>query len=133
MGKINNEMRNIGALLVSLAALLAGVYSFLGFTGVMTMAGIFIFWFVPSYLILLNFEISMEEKVILSFFLAIIVISSLVYWSSFAISFRISIYIAAGLLILAGILLRIRGGGLVRSGAVNDNPEQNHDDGQNKR
>ena len=60
----------------------------------------------PVYLILNNFDLTSEEKLIFSFFLGIGIFPSIVYLLGLVISFRIGIIITFILMILIGFALK---------------------------
>jgi len=61
---------------------------------------------VPLYLILDNFDLGQDEKIVFSFFLGVGIFPSLVYWLGLFISFRLSIFITFVLLIVVGFVVR---------------------------
>ena len=83
MAKIKNDML-IG--IICGIILLLFSYAIFGMTGARTMAAIIILFFIPSYLIINNFELEKDEKIIYSFFLGIGIFPSIAYWLGIAIS-----------------------------------------------
>jgi len=88
--------------------ILIGLFSFIfwGFTGFKIIFGILLVFFLPSYLILDNFNISRSEKIIFSFFIGIGVFSSIAYWLGVFISFKLAIAITFVFLVLVGVLIK---------------------------
>jgi apolipoprotein N-acyltransferase len=79
-----------------------------GITGIRTIFTIFFLFFLPFFLILHNFDIEMDEKIIFSIILGFGFFSTLTYWLGFAIgSLKISTGIIFCLLIAVGQLIRI--------------------------
>lgn len=77
-----------------------------GLMGLRLVLGIFFIFMLPVYIILNNFDLNPEEKLIFSFFLGIGVFPSIVYLLGLVISFRISIAITFVLLVLIGFALK---------------------------
>ncbi|MCH8004054.1 MAG: hypothetical protein IH934_05490 [Nanoarchaeota archaeon] len=100
--KIEN-LRFIGIIVV---AMLVFFYFILGFSGMMAALGIILLFIAPIYLILDNFELRQDEKIVFSFFLGVGIFPSLVYWPATIISFRISILITFIVLLIVAYLVR---------------------------
>lgn len=81
-------------------------FIFLGFIGFKVIFGMLLVFFLPFYLILDNFSLSLGEKVIFSFFIGVGIFPAIVYWLGILMSFRLAILIAFVLLILAGVSVR---------------------------
>ena len=83
------------------------IFSFVlfGITGIRIVFGIIIMW-LPFYLILSNFELTMDEKFVFSFILGLTLFPSIVYLLGLLVSFRISI--AVTFVLLMGIFFLIR-------------------------
>jgi len=84
---------------------LAFFYFTLGKSGFMSALGIILFFYIPTYFILNNFDLRQDEKIIFSFFLGVGIFPSLVYWMGMFISLRVTIFIAFLVLISIGILI----------------------------
>lgn len=69
-------------------------YFTLGFSGALSVIGITILFFVPTYFLLGNLNIDDDEKILFSFFIGAGIFPSIVYWLGLFISFRLSIFIA---------------------------------------
>ena len=107
IGKIKGKIFESKEVIILLVVTFIFIYSILDYAAVKTILSIFLFWLLPMYSILSLFELTSEEKVFLSFFSGIIIIPSLVYWSSFVVPLRISTYIVPLLLAIIGIFFRI--------------------------
>lgn len=78
-----------------------------GITGLRTILGLLLVYLLPIYLILDNFDLEFEEKIIFSLFISFSVYSLIVYWLSFLLSsIRISIVVTFVILIVIGLLIR---------------------------
>lgn len=75
-------------------------------TGFRVAAGLILFFLLPVYLILDNFNFSLDEKLVLSFFLSIGVTPTLVYYLGLLISFRFAMFIVFVVLVLIGVLIK---------------------------
>ena len=100
------KVENLGFIGIIIAVILAFFYFILGFSGMMAVLGIILFFIAPIYFILDNFELGQDEKLIFSFFLGVGIFPSLVYWPGLFISFRLSSSIAFVVLIVVGSLVR---------------------------
>ena len=84
-------------------------FALLGITGFRTMMGYAAVVFLPFYIIFNNFSLSPGEKLAFSFFAAITIFPSLVYWLGFAVPFRLSIFIVfAALLAVAYAIKKLK-------------------------
>src|SRR3989344_2383379 len=99
------KIENIGFMGIILAIILAFFYLILGLGGMMAVLGIVLFFVVPFYLMLNNFELEQDEKLVLSFFIGAGIFPSIVYWLGIFISFRISIFITFISLIVVAFIL----------------------------
>jgi len=95
----------IGFIILTTVIILLFSYSILGFSGMMTSLGIILLFYFPTYLILNNFELDNDEKLIFSFFIAVGIFPSITYWLGMIISFRIAIFITFIILILTSFLI----------------------------
>lgn len=100
------KIKNLRLIGVMIIAALAFFYLILGFSGMMAALGIILLFIVPIYLIIDNFDLRQDEKIVFSFFLGVGIFPSLVYWPATIISFRMSIFIAFVVLVVTGILFR---------------------------
>lgn len=91
---------------IILVAVLAFFYFILGLDGMMSVLGIFLLFIAPMYLILGNFSLEEDEKLVYSFFIGVGILPSLAYWIGLFISFKMAILMAFVLLILAGLGIR---------------------------
>ena len=103
---MNLKIENIGFIGILLVAILIPFYIILGFSGMMTVLGIMLFFILPMYLILDNFNLQQDEKIIFSFFLGVGIFPSMVYWLGTVISLRLAMSITFILLIILGFVLR---------------------------
>jgi apolipoprotein N-acyltransferase len=94
-------MIGIGILIILFFLILFGT------TGIRTIIGAFLFFFLPFYMILDNFNLEMSEKVIFSFFIGLGIFSIFVYYFGILFgSIKIAIVVAFVLLIIGAILLK---------------------------
>ncbi len=100
------KIENLGFLGVIVAVILVFFYSILGFSGMMAALGIILLFIVPFYLILDNFNLGQDEKIVFSFFIGVGIFPAIAYWLGMIISLRIAIFITFILLIVVGLLVR---------------------------
>jgi len=100
------KIENIGFIGIVLVVILLFLFFILGFSGMMAGLGIILLFIIPMYLILDNFELRQDEKIVFSFFLGVGIFPALVYWPATIISFRLSILITFILLLLTAYLVR---------------------------
>ena len=100
------EMKGYTGMGIILIAAMAFFYFILGLAGMVSVLGIFLLFIAPMHLILDNFELSRDEKMIFSFFIGVGVFPSLAYWIGMLISFKAAIIISFVILIIAGFLIR---------------------------
>ena len=101
-----HKIENPGFIGIIAVAMLVFFYFILGFSGMMAVLGIMLLFILPIYLILDNFDLKQDEKIVFSFFLGVGIFPSLVYWPANFISFRISIFISFAVLIIVAYLVR---------------------------
>lgn len=97
------KYKSIGIILV---VVLVFFYLILGSGGMMSVLGIFLLFIVPMYIILGNFGLEEDEKLVFSFFIGIGILPSLAYWTGLFISFKIAILVSFIALIITGFLIR---------------------------
>ena len=78
----------------------------LGATGLVVFAGTIFLFILPTYLILDNFELPQQEKIVFSFFVGIGIFPSIVYLLGLIISLRIAIAITFILLIVIAFMTK---------------------------
>jgi apolipoprotein N-acyltransferase len=100
------KIENLGFIGIITAAVLIFFYFILGVSGMMSALGIILLFIVPLYLILDNFELDQDEKIVFSFFIGVGIFPAIAYWLGMFISFRIAILITFIVLIVVGILVR---------------------------
>ena len=100
------KIENLGFIGITLAVIMIFFYFILGFSGMMAALGIILLFIVPFYLLLDNFELSQDEKIIFSFFIGVGIFPAIAYWLGMIISFRIAIFITFAVLLVAGYLVR---------------------------
>ena len=101
-----NESKEFFIFASILIAVIAIIFFVLfGIAGLRVSLGILLIS-LPIYLILNNFELEENEKIVFSILLGITLFPSLVYILGLAISFRISILIVFIILIISAFLLR---------------------------
>lgn len=88
------------------AIILIFFYIILGFSGMMSILGIAIIFIFPTFLILNNFDLDTDEKIVFSFFIGTGVFPSIAYWMGTLISFKISIAITFIFLLIIGFLIK---------------------------
>lgn len=91
---------------IILVAVLAFFYFILGLGGMMSVLGIFLLFIVPMYLILGNFGLEEDEKLVYSFFIGTGILPSLAYWTGLFVSFKIAILVSFIILTITGFLIR---------------------------
>gem|GEM_PF-2739624 len=102
--ELKNEF-NIWALAIVLVSAIAALLLF-GIVGARLVLGAFVFFFIPFYLILDNFELTQQEKAIFSIFLGITFLPSLVFWLGFIVPFRASLIISFVIFVGIGFLIK---------------------------
>lgn len=103
---MENKIKNFGFFGIILLAALLFFYFMLGFSAAMSVLGIVLLFIVPMYLILNNFNLEQDEKIIFSFFIGIGIFPSIAYWLGMLISFRVAIFLTFVLLAGAGVLMK---------------------------
>ena len=95
-------------LIAGIAAVVAIFFlTLFGLTGLKTLAGAFLFFFLPFYLILDNFDLEKSEKIIFSLFIGLGVFSTFVYYLGFLFgSIKMAAAVTFFLLASIGIGLR---------------------------
>lgn len=81
-------------------------YYILGISGAVSALAIALIFIVPAYLILDNFELGKDEKIVFSFFISTGIFPIFSYWLGTVMSFKLAIIITFAILIAAGILVR---------------------------
>ena len=99
------KIENIGFIWSMVGIALIFSYLILGFSGMMAVVGIVLLFMLPIYLILNNFELEQDEKIIFSFFIGVGIFPSITYWLGLLISFRIAILITFVMLLITAILV----------------------------
>lgn len=92
-------------LLIMASIILVFSFALFGFTGARVVLGIIIMW-LPFYLILCSFELTMPEKFIFSLILGVTLFPSIVFLIGFLISFRLAIAVTFLLLMAVFFLIR---------------------------
>ena len=100
------KIENLGFIGIIVGVILVFFYFILGFSGMMAALGIILLFIVPFYLILDNFNLGQDEKIIFSFFIGVGIFPAIVYWLGMIISFRLAILITFVVLIVVGYLVR---------------------------
>jgi len=96
---------DLGFIGIVVAIVLIFFYIILGFSGMMSALGIILLFIVPTYLILDNFDLRQDEKIVFSFFIGVGVFPSIVYWLGLFISLKIAIFISFIVLVAIGFLV----------------------------
>jgi len=100
------KIENIGFIAIVVIIILTFFYFILGFSGMMTVLGIILLFIVPIYLILDNFDLKQDEKIVFSFFLGVGIFPAITYWLAIFISLKVSIFVTFFLLITLGLLFK---------------------------
>ena len=100
------KIENFKLIAISIIIVLIFFYFILGFSGMMAVLGIILLFIVPSYLILDNFDLEQDEKLIFSFFIGVGLFPAITYWLGLLISFRVSIFITFILLVVVAYLIK---------------------------
>lgn len=81
-------------------------FALFGITGLRTIVGIVLLFFVPFFLILNNFNLELDEKIIFSFFIGLGFFSTFTYWLSFVVgSLRTAMVLVFFALVGIGLLI----------------------------
>lgn len=99
------KIENAGFIAIAVIVILAFFYFILGFSGMMSALGIILLFMLPTYLILNNFSLEQDEKIIFSFFIGVGIFPSISYWLGMLISFRMAILITFIFLSALGVSL----------------------------
>ncbi|MBI2559293.1 hypothetical protein HYW20_08280 [Candidatus Woesearchaeota archaeon] len=105
---MNLKIENKGFIAITVVIILAFFYLILGFPGMMSALGIILIFMLPAYLILNNFDLEQDEKIIFSFFIGVGIFPSISYWLGMVISFRLAILITFILLVAIAVVLPSR-------------------------
>lgn len=100
------KIENIRFISILVVVILVFFYFVLGISGMLTALGIILFLIVPTYLILNNFELEQDEKMIFSFFIGVGIFPSATYWLGMVISFRIAIIVVFITFLIVAYLIR---------------------------
>lgn len=100
------KIENLGFMGIIALAILAFFYFILGFSGMMSVLGIMLLFIAPMYIILDNFSLSQDEKLVFSFFTGVGIFPAIAYWMGMLISFRLAILVSFAALVAVGILIR---------------------------
>ena len=104
MNKENKSDMIFAACIIAAACIF--FYYILGISGALSIFGIALIFCFPTYMILRNFDIDSEEKILLSFFIGIGIFTPISYWIGMFISFRIAIFISIAILAGIGLLMQ---------------------------
>jgi len=100
------KIENIGFIAAATAAIALFFYFILGFSGMLSILGIILLFIVPTYLLLDNFKLGQDEKIVFAFFIGAGVFPILAYWLGFFISFRAAIAVSFIALTASAFVLR---------------------------
>ncbi len=102
------EIRFNNRLLITFTFLFIVIFSLitLKFIAFKVILGFILLFILPFYLILDNFDLDMEEKIIFSFFIGVIFFSSLVYLIGNLFGVRFSIILTFIILIFSNLFLK---------------------------
>ncbi|MBI2101442.1 hypothetical protein HYT53_02425 [Candidatus Woesearchaeota archaeon] len=92
------------AIILALTAIF--FFAALGITGLRTIAGTILLFILPAYLILNNFDLSAQEKIVFAFFIGVGIFPSVVYLLGLVISLRAAIAITFILLIVIAFMAK---------------------------
>jgi len=90
---------------IAISIILVFSFALFGVTGVRIVFGLVMMW-LPFYLILSKFELTMGERFVFSFILGLTLFTSITYLLGFLVSFRIAIGVT--FLLLMGVFFLIR-------------------------
>ena len=93
--------------LAGIIAFLATSFSYLilGLSGAVSILGIMLFFVLPTYLIMQNFNIDQDEKIIFSFFAGVGIFPSIAYYLGMIMSFKLGLFVTFMLLAGTGFLI----------------------------
>ena len=93
--------------LTAIIVILATVFSYfiLGLSGAASIFGIMLFFVLPTYLIMQNFNLEQDEKIVFSFFAGVGIFPSIAYYLGMVISFKLGLFVTFILLAGAGLLI----------------------------
>lgn len=94
-----------GFIVISFLAAAIFFYLILGTDGAMSAIGIGLFFLIPTYFIINNFEFSQSEKLVFSFFIGVGVFPSIAYWLGVFIPFKFAIFATFFILVATGIII----------------------------
>ena len=100
------KIENLGLIGIMSLVIIIFSYFLLGFSGAMAVFGIMLLFVLPMYLILDNFNLEQEEKIVFSFFLGIGIFPAMAYWLGMVISFKVAILVAFLALTSIGLFVR---------------------------
>lgn len=100
------KIENIGFIGIITLVILVFFYLILGFFGMMAALGIMLLFILPAYLILDNFELGQDEKIVFAFFIGVGIFPILAYWLGILISFRVAILITFVVLVAIAFLVK---------------------------
>jgi len=100
------KIENLGFIGIIMFVVLAFFYFILGFSGMMAVLGIILLFVVPLYLILDNFDLGQDEKIVFSFFLGVGISSY--YLGLIGLNIKYHAIILPLVLILVGIGANLR-------------------------
>lgn len=84
-------------------------FYFFGIVGVKTILITLLLFFVPTYAIINNFDLGQDEKIFFSFFIGLGLFPLVVWYiNRIIVSLKVSLIITLLLLVLIGLLLRIK-------------------------
>ena len=101
---LNKEDLGFTGLIVAITLIF--FYAILGFSGMMSALGIMLIFILPIYLVLNNFNLENDEKIIFSFFIGVGIFPSIAYWLGTIMSFRLAILITFIVLIALGFVIK---------------------------
>jgi len=100
------DKENIIFVVILVVVILIFFYYILGLSGLMSALGIMLIFVLPTYLILNNFKLDNDEKIVFSFFIGVGIFPSIAYWIGIFISFKLSIFITFLILLGIGFLVK---------------------------
>jgi len=100
------KIENIGFIGIIIIVILAFFYLILGLSGMLAVLAIMLFFMLPAYFILDNFNLEQDEKIVFSFFIGAGIFPSIAYWFGRFIPFKIGIFITFAILIATAFLIK---------------------------
>ncbi|MFH0979306.1 MAG: hypothetical protein V1837_08485 [Candidatus Woesearchaeota archaeon] len=101
------QNNNVIAIICGIAvAITAGIL--FGWTGIMTVLGMLILYFVPAYIVLRNLDLDNLELLVFSFFLGFGLFPIITYYINKLVgSLRVSVFLTFVVIVAVGVIIRV--------------------------